>query len=97
MILVRDVLEIDPAQMKMAKEATRGSQGLLKRLEYGPTRMMTDFVGTYYTFVIESEFPDLAAFETSLAGTFQDPEWQAFYGKLRPHVRGGRREVYTLL
>ncbi len=97
MLLVRDVLKIDPLHMKEVKEHAQKNAGLFRKLNMPVSRMLTDLVGAYYTLVIESEVPDLATFEKSMQSGTSNPEWQAFYSKVRGAVRGGRREVFTIL
>jgi hypothetical protein len=97
MLLVRDILQIDPARMKEVRELAEKNLGLLRKFDLPVTRLLTDLVGDYYTLVIESEVPDLGTYEKGLRGGFADPEWQAFYGKIRATVRGGRREIFTIL
>lgn len=52
--------------MKMAKDVAKANVGLIKSQDYPPMRKMTDFMGTYYRLVLESQFPDLGAFEKAI-------------------------------
>lgn len=97
MILVRDVLKIDPMQMKAAKEVIKQSDSSLTSLGMTRPKMMTDLTGEYYRLVMESEHADLATYERDMIKAMSTPEWQAFYAKLRPMVQGGTREVYTIV
>jgi hypothetical protein len=83
--------------MKSVKEISLKNLGLLQKQNFPVTRIMTDFIGEYYTMVIESEVPDLASYEKGMQTSMASPEWQAFYGQIRDAVRGGRREVFTVL
>ena len=80
-----------------SRSVTQKNVGLLRKLNLPVTRLLTDLVGDDSTLVIESEVPDLAAFEEGLQSGFADAEWQAFYGQIRSAVRGGRREIFTVL
>jgi hypothetical protein len=97
MLLIRDVLQIEPSRMKSVKEIGLKNLGLLRKQKFPVTRIMTDFIGAYYTLVIESEVPDLGSYEKDMQATMASPEWQAFYGQIRDAVRGGRREVFHIL
>lgn len=97
MLLVRNVLEIDPERMKAVRDSAHRIAPILKSLNIPTTRIMTDLVGGFYTLVIETEVPDLATFETGLASSFAHPEWQKFYSDIRGAVRGGRREIFTIV
>ena len=97
MIVVRDIFQIEPDQMKLAKELTKQMRELERRLGYRVSRAMTDLTGEYYTLVFESEYGSLAEYETGLKKTMSDPEWQKFYPQFRKLIRGGRREMYTVV
>jgi NIPSNAP len=96
MIVVRDVFRIDPDGMREAKALMTEARGMMERLGLRGIRTMTDLVGDSYTLVLESQFDSLAAFESEIQQAFQDPEFQAWYPRLRKHIRGGRREVFTI-
>jgi hypothetical protein len=97
MIVVRNVFQIRPEEMKKALAIVRESRPLAERLGMPRQRAMTDLVAGFYTLVLETEHPSLAAFEEDISKSFSNPEWQAFYGRLRPLVAGGHREVLTLV
>ena len=98
MIVVREVFSIDPDQMKRARELMREYRAIAKKMNHPTPRTMTDLVAGHYTLVMETDFPDLATFEKTLAAAFQSPEWQRFYPDFRKLLRpGGRREIYALL
>ena len=95
MIVVRDVFQIEPDQMKRAKELAKQQQQLVQRHGYAMARILTDLTGEYYTLVFESEFSGLGEFEAALQKGMADPEWQKLYPQFRALIRGGRREVFT--
>ena len=97
MILVREVSQIHPEKMREAKAVMQSMKPLEDRLGSPPSRSMVDLAGEYYTLVIETEYPSFAEFEAAMPRVFADPEWQALYSRMRPMIRGGRRELYTLL
>ena len=97
MIVVRDIFQIEPDQMKLAKERIKKDRDLAKKLGHPFSRILTDLVGEYYTLVLESEYKNLAEYETALQKVLADPEWQRSYPEFRKLIRGGRREIFTVV
>jgi hypothetical protein len=97
MILVRDVFQIQPEQMRAAREAVRNLRAVAAGLGYPLARMLTDLTGEYYTLVLESEFLSLGDFEKALQATIADKNWQAGYARVRPMILSGRREVFQII
>jgi NIPSNAP len=97
MIVVRDLFHVEPEQMKVAKEEFKKHREIAKRLGYRTVRVLTDLTGEYYTLVLESEYSSLAEYEAALHKIFADSEWQQSYSKFRKMIRGGRREIFTLV
>jgi hypothetical protein len=97
MVIVRNVFQIRPEEMKNALSIVREGRPLAQRLGMPAQRAMSDLVAGFYTLVLESEYPSLSAFEESISKAFSNPEWQAFYSRLRPLVAGGHREIFTLV
>lgn len=97
MILVRDVLQLKFGKAKDAKVLAKEGSALEKKLGSGPTRMMMDLTGPFYTLVVESTYPGLADFEKSMKEMFAAKEWGEWYQKMIPLVESGRREIYTIV
>lgn len=97
MIVVRNVFQIRPEEMKHALALVREGRPLAQRLGMPTQRAMSDLVAGFYTLVLETEHASLADFEASISKAFSNPEWQAYYSRLRPLVAGGHREVFTLV
>lgn len=97
MIVVRDIFQIEPDQMKLAKELLKQEREIGKRLGHAVARVLTDLTGEYYTLVMESEFNSLAEYEAALKKVLADPEWQRHYPQFRKLIRGGRREIFTVV
>jgi hypothetical protein len=90
MIIVRDIFQLHFGKAREALEA-------LKHLPLGDReghmRVLTDLTGEYYTLVMESSFPSLAAWEADMQ-QLQDPEWRQAYSRFTPLVMSGRREIF---
>ena len=93
MILVRDVFQ--------AKYGRGGELvALLKEFrelsgEYG-SRILTDASGTFFTVVTEQEYPSLGEWEGTIAKTFSEPRFGAWFERMVPLVESGRREFYNV-
>jgi hypothetical protein len=97
MILVRDVFQLRFGKAREAKALWKKGAALNKKLRYGPGRGMVDLVGTYYTFVLETTYKDLADYEGALKKVLGAKDCSKWYQKFMPLVESGRREIYTIL
>ena len=97
MIVVRDIFQIEPDQMKLAKELIKQEGEIGKRLGHHAARVLTDLTGEYYTLVMEAEFNSLADYEAALKKVLADPEFQRHYPQFRKLIRSGRREIFTVV
>mgnify|MGYP000899720159 CR=1 FL=1 len=97
MVIVRNVFQIRPEEMKKALSIVREGRPLAERLGMPAQRAMADLVAGFYTLVLESEHPSLSAFEESISKAFSNPEWQAFYSRLFFFNDTATTEIYTLV
>jgi len=97
MILVRDVLKIAPDTMKEAKEYARQQRDLAKRMGHPEMVVMTDFAANFYTLVFETRYDSLSHFEESMKKVMTSKDWQKTYPKFRKCIRGGLREIYSIV
>ena len=97
MIVVRDVFQIDPEQMKKAKKFTREMREFGKKAGSPISRILTDLTGEYYTLILESEAPSLGDYEAGLHKILAHKEWQKMYPRFRKLIKGGRREIFTVV
>lgn len=98
MILVRDIFQLKFGKAKEALALWKDGAEIIKRVGYGPERLLTDLVGpSYYTFVMESTFDSLADLEKELGRVFADAEWSQWYQKFLPLVESGRREIFNIV
>ena len=97
MIRVREVFQIAPDKMREAKALAREMAAYEVKMGGTAHTMLTDLTGEYYRLVLESEFESLAAFETALGKAFGTEEWQRLYAPFRALIRGGSREILTVV
>lgn len=97
MILVRDVLKIDPAHMQEAKKIARENNEHGKKQGYPEMIVMTDLTGEFYKLVLESKFDSLAHYEQLMKRMMESKDWKKTYPRLRKFLRGGKREIYRIV
>ena len=98
MILVRDIFQLKFGKAKEAVALWKEGSAIIKKLGYGPERLLTDLVGSsYYTFVMESKFESLSDLEQGLSKVFGNAEWSQWYQKFLPLVESGRREIFNIV
>ncbi|MBI2942550.1 MAG: hypothetical protein HYY04_19135 [Chloroflexi bacterium] len=95
MILVRSVFQAKYGRggelVALLKEVQQHSAA-----KHGPTRILTDLSGPFFTVVSETEAPSLAEYERALGEIFSLPEFGAWFARMEPLVESGRREFYTI-
>ena len=93
MFIVREIFYLQFGRFKEAKalvdEATK--VGLIVLPTGG--RILTDFTGEGYRFILESPYASLAAFETDLAREMSAQVWKEWYEKFKLLVRHSEREI----
>lgn len=97
MILVRDVLQIQFGQMKKALEVWKKGAVIVEKHSRAKFRVLTDVTGPYYTFVLESTYSDLAAFDSGMFSRHGAPEWAEWYKDFQPLLTGGHREIFRVV
>lgn len=98
MILVRNVFRLKYGQARPALALFKEARDLMTRLGNNtPTRVLTDLTGPAYTLVLESTYPDLAAWEADGRATMSRNEWRDWYQKFTPLVESGYREIFNVV
>jgi hypothetical protein len=98
MIVVREVFQLKFGKAKEAKAAWKEFAALRKKHGLPESRVLTDYTGPYYTFIIEDTFDDIADFDGSLKNEVAMKEFGEWYrAKFAPLVNSGRREIYTVV
>jgi len=96
MIVVRNVFQLKFGKAKEVKALWKEGSKISKKYG-GPSRAMTDYVGPFYTFVLESTYKNLTDYEKALNKILGAREWGRWYEKFMPLVESGYREIYTIL
>jgi hypothetical protein len=100
MIVVRNVFQLKFGKAREAVALVKEGVAIQKRALSGAefsTRVLTDVTGPFYTLVLETTVPNLAAFESYAPKLFADKDWQANYQKVSGLVESGRREIYSVV
>lgn len=97
MLLIRDVFHCKPGR---ASELVRRLQRTIPSTEqadgFRNSRVLVDFVGSYWTVVLEAEVEDLGQFERHMAGYPTRPEVQEAMSGYTELVSGGYREIFRI-
>lgn len=97
MILVRDVFQLQFGKAREARALLTQGLPMIKRAGASGARLLTDVTGDYYTFVLESTYPDLTAWEKMHQSAAGLEEWQKIYRQFAPLVQSGRREIFSIV
>ncbi|MDQ5857630.1 MAG: NIPSNAP family protein [Acidobacteriota bacterium] len=98
MIVVRNVFQLKFGKAKDALALWKEGREIARRTGSGEKmRAMTDLVGSFYTLVMEEEFPSLADMEREMQSEMGAEEWKGWYQKFVPLVESGYREIFTVV
>ena len=96
MILVRDVFRLKFGKAKEAQALLKEGLRIGKKAGFSLDRALMDVTGPFYTLVLESTHPSLAAWESASSDAMAAKEWGAWYERFKPLVDSGHREIFTV-
>lgn len=93
MYIVREIFHLQFGRFREAK--TLLDEGMQKHLLLQPSgsRILTDFTGEGYRFIIELPYATLADYETDLKKELGGTGWKDWYEKFKALVRYSEREI----
>lgn len=98
MLLIRDVFHCKPGK---AAEVARRLQRTIPSSEaedgFRNSRVLVDYVGSYWTVVLEAEAEDLSRFDHHMSGYGSRPDVQEAMRGYTDLVTAGYREVFRIL
>jgi len=97
MLVIREVFYLKFGMAKQAIELLKKGKEMMFKDSKAERRILSDFTGHSYTLIIESEFENLASFESELQKGFSDSEWQSWYEKFKPLVDSSYREILKIV
>ena len=89
MIIVRNTFSVDPTQMKDAIALAKEGRDIVRRIGFPVPRISVDVAAEFYTLVLETEFTNLAEFDTRLPQNLASHEWQAWYARFTSMIWAG--------
>jgi hypothetical protein len=95
MIVVRNVFRLKFGTAKEAKKLWAEGHALAVKLGGHPQRALVDVTGTFYTFVLESTYPSLTAWEEAGKKMMGSAEWERWYARFSPLIESGYREILS--
>lgn len=98
MLIVRNVFRLKFGKTKEAIALLNEGISIQKRAGVEMNqRILSDFVGTFYTLVLELSVPNMTVLESNMPKVMGDKDWQAMYQKLCAIVDSGYREIFTVV
>jgi heme-degrading monooxygenase HmoA len=98
MLLVRDIFKCKPGRSKALADQFSTSMSLLADAEgFNSFRILLDFVGDYWTVVLESEVDDLAQFEQHMREWGERDDVRKVMEGYMDNVLSGYREVFRIV
>jgi hypothetical protein len=98
MLLIRDVFRCKPGK---SAELARRLQQTIPSTEaedgFRNSRVLVDYVGDYWTVVLEGEVDDLSQFEHHMAGYASRPAVQEAMRGYTDLVDAGHREIFRIV
>ena len=93
MYIVREIFHLQFGRFREAK--TLLDEGMQKHLLLQPSgsRILTDFTGEGYRFIIELPYATLADYETDLKKELGGTGWKDWYEKFKALIRYSEREI----
>ena len=93
MYIVREIFHLQFGRYREAKALI--DEGMQKHLLLQPSgsRILTDFTGEGYRFIIELPYATLADYETDLKKELGGTGWKDWYEKFKALVRYSEREI----
>ncbi|MDB5230899.1 MAG: hypothetical protein JWN76_1704 [Chitinophagaceae bacterium] len=95
MLIVREIFQLKFGAYRQVRSLL--DDAIEKKLLSPGLRILTDFTGDGYRFIIEQPAEDLADFERKLKEELSQPAWGEWYQKFMPHVQSSHREILKVI
>ena len=98
MFLIRDVFRCKPGKAgALAKMFLKTVPSMETEDGFRNVRVMTDYVATYWTVVLQAEVEDIAKFDGHMKNFSARPEVKEAMAGYMDLVDGGHREIYRIV
>jgi hypothetical protein len=97
MYLVRDVFQCKPGKAKALVDKFKVTLPAMEKMDpKANPKIMTDFVSTYWTVVLQMEVESMDGFESHMREWGKQPGMRAAMEGYMDLVEGGHREIYRI-
>lgn len=93
MYIIRDIFHLKFGHYKDAKALFDEAKNKNMLPEARNLRLLSDFTGDSYRFIMEEGYDTLAAYEQSLNNSMGQAEWKDWYERFKLHVESSYREI----
>jgi hypothetical protein len=97
MYIVRDIFNLKYGHFRPVKAMMEEAMKMGMMPNDRKMRVVSDFTGDAYRFIMEMEFESLSDFEKELGRDMSKPEFQEWYKKFIEHVNSGHREILKVI
>lgn len=97
MYVIRDVFKCKPGHSRSVAEKFKNALVLTRKIRgVSNGRVLIDYVGAYWTVVLESEVENLAQFEKEMIEYGADKQMQKAVKGYMDEIEGGHREIFRI-
>ena len=97
MYIVRDIFNLKYGHFRPVKAMMEEAIKMGMMPNDRNMRVLSDFTGDAYRFIIEFSFDSLSDYEKELNKDMSKPEFQEWYKKFIEHVDSGHREILKVI
>src|SRR5262245_46392066 len=97
MYIVRDIFNLKYGHFRAVKALMEEARKNDMMPDAKNSRMLSDFTGGAYRFIMEISYDSLSDFEKELSKDMSKPEFQDWYKKFTEHVDSGHREILKVI
>ena len=98
MLLIRDVFKCKPGQAKnLAEKFKKGGDIMSQNGGPSSTRVLVDYIASYWTVVLEMEVESIEDFEKGMQKYASNAEMQKIMEGYMDMVDGGHREIFRIV
>jgi heme-degrading monooxygenase HmoA len=98
MYVIRDIFRCKPGHSKSVAEKFKNSLSAMQKMKgFKSGRVLLDYVGSYWTVVLETEVDSLGNFEALLNEYATNKEMHEIMKGYMDDVEGGHREVFRIV
>ena len=98
MYVVRDVFNCKPGQSKALADKFKSAMPMMKTMTgFISARILIDYVGSFWTVVMEAEVESLAMFEKQMTEYASNEKMREAVKGYMDMVNGGHREIFKVV